>query len=265
MMKLPLDTDRPRDDKSVRNPLELTGMTGPMSLLQREVSTVAEAGRAKIVLTEPSRCQATDLKVKGTKTDTSASIPYRCCDCGIRMTTGHNSVRTADKDMEPRPIRMYPVKTDCAPMKGETVLLRPMNVLDVPALRLPGVFLKLAEEARNSKVDQPSEMSAVHSQQSGQAGRIMITEIKDSFPGLGSGDSRVSRTSTEVIPDLNLVEPGIRLGPVGRLRDTAQPIMLGDNSLVGNWTPRAPPGQSNETYFFRLIIMSRKQILMLTG
>ena len=36
-------------------------------------------------------------------------------------------------------------------------------------------------------------------------------------------------------------------------------------SLVGNWTPRAPPGQSNETYFFRLIIMSRKQISMLTG
>ena len=77
MMKLPLDTDRPRDDESVRNPLELTGMTGPMSLLQREVSTVAEAGRAKIVLTEPSRCQATDLKVKGTKTDTRASSPYR--------------------------------------------------------------------------------------------------------------------------------------------------------------------------------------------
>ena len=36
-------------------------------------------------------------------------------------------------------------------------------------------------------------------------------------------------------------------------------------SLVGNWTPRAPPGQSNETYFFRPLIMSRKQILMLTG
>ena len=36
-------------------------------------------------------------------------------------------------------------------------------------------------------------------------------------------------------------------------------------SLVGNWTPRAPPGQSNDAYFFRLIIMSRKQILMLTG
>ena len=41
--------------------------------------------------------------------------------------------------------------------------------------------------------------------------------------------------------------------------------IITQSSLVGNWTPRAPPGQSNETYFFRLIIMSRKQILMLTG
>ena len=246
-MNLPLDTDRPRYDNPVRNPLELTGMTGPgpMRLLQREVSTVAEVGRAKIVLTEPSRCQATDVEVEGTITDTRASIPYRCCDCGIRMTTGHNSVMTEDKDKEPRPIRMYPVKTECAPMEGETVLLRPMNFLDVPALRLPGVFLKLAEEARNSEVvdDQPSEMSAVHSQRSGQAGRVMITEIKDSFPGLGSGDSRVSRTSTEVIPDLNLVEPVIRLGPVGRLRDTAQPIMLGAKTNRGKISPPGPVGQ----------------------
>ena len=119
-MNLPLDTDRPRDDKSVRNPLELTGMTGPgpMSLLQREVSTVAEVGRAKIVLTEPSRCQATNLEVEGTITDTRASIPYRCCDCGIRMTTGHNSVMTEDKDKEPGPIRMYPGEDGMCPNGG---------------------------------------------------------------------------------------------------------------------------------------------------
>ena len=121
-MNLPLDTDRTRCDNPV-----------PMSLLQREVSTVAEVGRAKIVLTEPSRCPATEVEVEGTITDTRASIPYRCCDCGIRMTTGHNSVVTKDKDREPRPIRTYPVKAECAPMEGETVLLRPMNFLDVPA------------------------------------------------------------------------------------------------------------------------------------
>ena len=42
IMNLPLDTDRTRGDKPVRNPLELTGMTGPgrRSLLQREVSAV---------------------------------------------------------------------------------------------------------------------------------------------------------------------------------------------------------------------------------
>ena len=233
-MNLPLDTDRTRCDNPV-----------PMSLLQREVSTVEEVGRAKIILTEPSRCPATEVEVEGTITDTRASIPYRCCDCGIRMTTGHNSVVTKDKDREPRPIRTYPVKAECAPMEGETVLLRPMNFLDVPALRLPGVFLKLAAEARNSEVvdDQPSDMSAVHSQRSGQAGRVMITEIIDSFPCLGSRDSRVSRTSTEVIPDLNLVEPVIRLGPVGRLRDTAQPIMLGAKTNQGKISPPGPVGQ----------------------
>ena len=53
IMNLPLDTDRTRGDKPVRNPLELTGMTGPgrRSLLQREVSTVVKGSRAQIVLT----------------------------------------------------------------------------------------------------------------------------------------------------------------------------------------------------------------------
>ena len=210
IMNLPLDTDRTRGENPVRNPLELTGMTGPgpMRLLQRELSTVAKGSRAKIVLTEPRRCQAPGVEVEGTVTDTRANIPYRCCDCGIRMTTGHNSVTTEDKDKELSPIRTYPVRTECAPIDGGTVILRPMNLLDVPALRLPGVFLKLAEEARNSEVvdDHPSGMSAVKSHRSGQAGRVMITEIIDSFPVLGSGAFRVSQTSTEVIPDLNLVD-----------------------------------------------------------
>ena len=247
IMNLPLDTDRTRGDNPVRNPLELTGMTGPgpMSLLQREVSTVAKGSRAQIVLTEPRRCQVTGTEVEGTVTDSRANIPYRCCDCGIQMTTGHNSVTTEDKDKEPGPIRTYPVKTEYAPIGGETVILRPMNLLDVPALRLPGVFLKLAEEARNSEVmdDQQSGMSAVKLHRSGQGGRVMITEIIDSFPVLGSGASRVSQTSTEVIPDLNLVEPVIRLGPVGHLRNTEQPVMLRVKTNQGTISPPGPVGQ----------------------
>ena len=144
IMNLPLDTDRTRGDNPVRNPLELTGMTGPgpMSLLQREVSTVTKGSRAQIVLTEPRRCQVTGIEVEGTVTDTRANIPYRCCDCGIRMTTGHNSVTTEDKDKEPGPIRTYPVKTECAPIGGETVILRPMNLLDVPALQRLAIWGK---------------------------------------------------------------------------------------------------------------------------
>ena len=45
----------------------------------------------------------------------------------------------------------------------------------------------------------------------------------------------------------------------------ARTLTLTNVSLVGNWTPPAPPGQSNETYFFGLLSMSREQISMLTG
>ena len=246
MKKLPLDTGRTRGDQSVWTPFGSTGRTGHRSLSQREVSAVVEAGRAEIVLSEPSQCQAADMKVKGTKMDTRAGIPYRCCDCGTQMMTGHHSVMTEDKDMEPRPIRLYPVKMDCAPIKGKTVLLRPMNFLDVPGPRLPGGFLKLAEEARNSGMvdNRPSGMSIVHSQRSGRTGRTLITEIEDIFPESGSEDSRSSRTSTEVIPNWNIVKPVIRFGPVGRLTDTAQPIMAGNTTNPGRISPPGPVGQN---------------------
>ena len=244
IMNLPLDTDRTRGDKPVRNPLDLTEMTGPgrRSLLQREVSAVVKGSRAQIVLTEPRRCQVPGIEVEGTVTDTRANIPFRCCDCGIRMETGHNSVMTEDKDKDPDPIWTYPVKTACTSLSGETVILRPINLLEVPAIRLPGVFLKLAEEARNSEVmdDQQAGMSAVMLHRSGQAGRVMITEITDSFPVLGSGASRVSQTSTEVIPDLNIVEPVIRLGPVGHLTNTEQPELI---RIETNQGTISPPGQ----------------------
>ena len=82
-------------------------MTKPdlKSLLQRELTTAAEVGREQYDLTEPSRCQATDVEAEGAVTDTIVSIPYRCCDCGIQMTTGRNSATDGDKDKEPRPIR----------------------------------------------------------------------------------------------------------------------------------------------------------------
>ena len=239
MMNPPLDTGKTRGNKPAWTPLESTGKTEIRSISQNEVSAVVEAGRAEIVLSKPSRCQAADMTVKGTKMDTRASIRYRCCDCGTQMMTGHHFVMTEDKDMEP-------MKMDCDPIKGETVLVRPVNFLDVPALRLPGGFLKLAEEARNSEVvdNRPSGMSIAHSQRSGRTGRTLIVEIEDSSPGSGSEDTRGSRTSTEVIPNWNIAKPVIRLGQVGQLKEAAQPMMAGNTTNLRRDSPPGPVGQN---------------------
>ena len=174
------------------------------------------------------------MEAEGAVTDAIMSIPYRCCDCGIRITTGRNSATDGDKYREPRPIQTCPVRPEKAPVDGGTDILRPMNILDVPALRLPGVFLKLAEEATNSKVvdDQPTDMRAIQPHRTGQAGRVLITEIMDSTPVLGSW---AFKTSTEVMPDINLDEPGHQ-------RDTEQPITLGVMTNQGTNSPNGPVG-----------------------
>ena len=199
-------------------PFESTGQTERNIFSQSKESAVEKAARSDIVLLKPNRCQKTDMKDRGSNLDTRPSIPDRCDDCDTQMLTGHHSVMTEDMEVEPRPIRMYPVMMDGAPRYGENVRLRPMTFLDVPATRVTGGFLKLAEEARHSEGmdDQPPGMNLVHSQHSGRTGRTLILEIEDSFPGSGSEDCRGSRNSTEVIPNCNIEKPVIRLGPVGQ-------------------------------------------------
>ena len=215
---LPLDTGKTRGNRPAWTPLESTGQTESNIFSQSKESAVEEAARSEIVLLKPNRCQKTDMNDRGSNVDTRLSIPFRRDECDTQMLTGHHSVMTEDMEVEPGSIRMYPVKMDGAPIYGENVPLRPMTFLDVPATRLTGGFLKLAEEARHSEGvdDQPPGMNLVHSQHSGRTGRTLIVEIEDSFPGSGSKDSRGSRTSTEVIPNCNIAKPVIRLGPVGQ-------------------------------------------------
>ena len=215
---LPLDTGKTRGNRPAWTPFESTGQTERNIFSQSKESAVEEAARSEIVLLKPNRCQKTDMIDRRLNLDTRPSIPDRCDDCDIKMLTGHHSVMTEDMEVEPRPIRMYPVKMNGAPIYGENVRLRPMTFLDVPANRLTDGFLKLAEEARHSEGvdDQPPGMNLAHSQHSGRTGRILIMEIEDSFPESGSEDSRGSRTSSEVITNCNIEKPVIRLGPVGQ-------------------------------------------------
>ena len=157
------------------------------------------------------------------------------------MLTGHHSVMTEDVMMEPEPSHLHRVHRDRSPINGGNVPLRPMTFLDVPATRLTGGFLKLAEEARHSEGvdDQPPGMNIVHLKQSGWTGRTLIEEIEDSSPGSGSEESRGSRTSTEVIPDWNIAKPVIRIGPVGQnLRRMGNTNVMAKPDPVGLYEER---------------------------
>ena len=238
---LPLDTGKTRSNRPAWTPFESTGQTERNIVSQSKESAVEEAARSEIVLLKPNRCQKSDMKDRGSNLDTRPSIPDRCDDCDIQMLTGHHSVMTEDMEVEPRLIRMYPVKMNDAPKYGENVRLRPVTFLDVPANRLTDGFLKLAEEARHSEGvdDQPPGMNLVHSQHSGRTGRILIMEIEDSFPESGSEDSGGSRTSSEVITDCNIEKPVIRLGPVGQdIRGLGYTYVMAKPDPVGPYKDR---------------------------
>ena len=238
---LPLDTGKTRSNRPAWTPFESTGQTERNIVSQSKESAVEEAARSEIVLLKPNRCQKSDMKDRGSNLDTRPSIPDRCDDCDIQMLTGHHSVMTEDMEVEPRPIRMYPVKMNVAPKYGENVRLRPVTFLDVPANRLTDGFLKLAEEARHSEGvdDQPPGINLVHSQHSGRTGRTLIMEIEDSFPESGSEDSGGSRTSSEVITDCNIEKPVIRLGPVGQdIRGLGYTYVMAKPDPVGPYKDR---------------------------
>ena len=68
-----------------------------------------------------------------------------------------------------------------------TDIQRPRIHLEVPVLRMPDVFLELAEEARNSELvdDQSTDMKDVQPQRTGQARPVLVTEIMNSTPSIG--------------------------------------------------------------------------------
>ena len=65
----------------------------------------------------------------------------------------------------------------------------------------------------------------------------------NSTPVLGSRSFRVTNTSTEMTPDMNLDKPMIGSGPVGQLSDTEQPITLGVMMKQGADGPIGPVGR----------------------
>ena len=88
----------------------------------------------------------------------------RSSDCNKRNTTGRKLATKCDEYMEPIPDQAWPVVSEKAPADGTSIMqyqwndresvgmtemLMPRNYLEIPEPRISGVFLELAEEARN--------------------------------------------------------------------------------------------------------------------
>ena len=261
-MNLPMDTNMNRYNKPAQTPVGGAEMAKPAfnRQTQRKMTTAAEVGRKLSDLTEPSRCQESAVEAEGAVTGAILSPPYRCCDCGIRITAGRNSVTDGDECRELMPSITCQVVPKMAPLTdtrrrqyrlksqasvGRTDIQNARILLEVPVLRMPNVFLKLAEEARNSEMvdDQSTDRKDVKSHRTGQTRPVFVTEIMNSTPVLGSRSFRVTNTSTEMTPDMNLDKPMIGSGPVGQLSDTEQPETLGVMMKPGAHGPIGPVGR----------------------
>ena len=204
-MNLPMDTNMNRYNKPAQTPVGGAEMAKPAfnRQTQKEMTTAAEVGRKPDDLTEPSRCQESAVEAEGAVTGAILSAPYRCCDCGIRITAGRNSVTDGDERRELMPSITCQVVPKTAPLNdmgrrqyrlksqasvGETDIQNARILLEVPVLRMPNVFLELAEEARNSEMvdDQSTDRKDVKSHRTGQARPVFVTEIMNSTPVLGS-------------------------------------------------------------------------------
>ena len=79
---------------------------------------------------------------------------------------------------------------------------------------------------------------------------VFVTEMIDSPPVLRNRAFRVTSTSAETIPNINLGGRGEavnRSGPVGPQDNTEQPVLLGFNTDKKGTTPTGPVGPQSDT------------------
>ena len=115
---------------------------------------------------------------------------------------------------------------------GTTEMLMPSNYLEMPELRLLRVFLDLAEEARNVKVENGLSCCSeeVQPQGTGFPRPVFVTVMVDSQPVPKKRVLRTTGASSEMMPNINCVgrcEPVDRSDQVGPPGTTEQQVLLG--------------------------------------
>ena len=183
----------------------------------------------------------------GAGTGGTIYVRGRLIDGNKRSTTVRTLPTNCGEIVKPMSGRVSPVVTETAPTDGTGVMqyqwddresvetievLMPRNYLEIPEPRLLRVLLDLAEEARNVILENgPScYMEEVRPQGTGLIRPVFVTVMRDSRPVLNKRALRVTGTSTEMIPNMNLAgrrEPVDRSDPMST---TEQPVLFGLNT-----------------------------------
>ena len=225
-MNLPMDTNKDRYEKPVQTPGWGAEVANTNSITAAQKGMTTEVGWNLSDMTEPSCCQETAAAAEGAGIGATMNILDRSSDCNKRDMTGRKLATKGDEYMEPIPDQTRPVVPEKAPADGTRVMqyqwdeqksvgmtemVMAQNYLEIPEPRIPGVFLELAEEARNIiLVDNLScNTKDVQPQRTGLTRPVFVTEMIDSPPVLRNRAFRVTSTSAEMIPNIN---PG---GPAG--------------------------------------------------
>ena len=254
--KSPMDMNTNRYEKLVQTPSRGAEGASPdcvtneqcQSAYRQSIKTTAAEVFMKVAdKVEPSRYQGTAVAAEGAGTDGTTNVRGRSIDCNTRRTTVRKLHTDCVKFTEQTSPRVSPVVAETAHTDGTRVGQYKWDYLEIPEPRLPRVFLDLAEEARNVKVDsgRPGYTEEVQPQGTGLTRPVFVTVMVDSPPVLKKGAVRATGVSTEMIQIMDSAgrcEPVDRSGLVGPQSKTEQPVLLGlDADQVGN-APAGPVG-----------------------
>ena len=226
LRKSPMDMNTNRYEKLVLTPSR--GAEGASSdcvtieqcqsaYRQSTKTTVAEVYMNLADKPELTRYQGTAVAAEGAGTDGTTNVRGRSIDCDKRRTTVMKLPTDCVKFTEPKFARVSPVVAEMAHTDGTRVMQHesddqksikttkmqmPMDYLEIPEPTLPQVFLDLAEEARNVKVESGRSCytEEVQSQGTRLTRPVFVTVMEYSPPVLKKGALGATGVSTEMIP-----------------------------------------------------------------
>ena len=139
--------------------------------------------------------------------------------------TSRKVARRNDQFRRLKTDRLGPVVTEDAPSDGTGVAAMHGNYLEISRPRITGVFLELAEEARNIVIMDGRSLNVKNAQKqrTGQTHPVFVTEIITNCPLLRECARVATGTSTKVIRNTNQreqSEPVNRSNRVGQLVDS---------------------------------------------